>query len=252
MNIKYIFCAVIYLLFVPFIAFADIIPHKAEYVLSYKNSEVPIGGYVLRLENDCQNQQYLFSSQITVNDKTVGNIEIISAYSEKNDHTAFEYQHSFFVNNRNAYNTKGNAKRKRNKTHIVHYNQDKKTKLKLDNDVLFPIQHTKKLLQAFTENKKFYNGVIYDGTESNKIFINALLLGKADFGFSHEQVQNTAYRVVLNQTTSSDQDENASSHFTASFLDSGVMNNMEFSIVNNKLIAKIVKLEILENSLCAK
>ena len=122
---------------------------------------------------------------------------------------------------------------------------------------LFPMSHTLNVMKAMKEGKKFYQAVVFDGSDQDgpveiNAFIGKAIDDSADFKQSKELdaslLKSPAHQLRLAFFPLNDPKESSDYEMTMNFHDNGVISDMYIEYGDFSVTQKLIALEALPNS----
>ncbi len=152
---------------------------------------------------------------------------------------------------------RGSAHRKEDGSGEAVYTRPKDLVFDLPENTFFPMEHTLEVLSKIKEDKKFFNAVIFDGSdEDGPVEINSFIGNKVNAMASLQAssdldatlVNTPAWRVRLAFFPLDDSSETSDYEMALTFHENGVISDMIIEYDDFTISQKLVALEALEDS----
>jgi len=183
----------------PAFAKAKLAPHRAIYDITLERTATAsgivelTGRMVYELTGDaCRGykQTMRFVTRSTNRSGQPSIMDLRSAFWEDGAGTKFRFETDQYRDEKLAESASGDASRNgAGKTVLVKIQQPDKKNFKIEKDVLFPVQHSARLLAAALEGKTIYSSDLYDGSEKGtKVYVTTAILGQRNDGTYNAQL----------------------------------------------------------------
>lgn len=233
--------------------------HKATYEISTK--KVQSGSPIINVTGtmdyswsvDCEGWLSRHKFDLTYEYTENPSVKSVSEFStfERFDTKQFSFISQRKRNGAVSENTRGYAKRNNDGKGEVLFTKPPELSFDLPNNTQFPMQHTLSVLQSIKNNKKFYNAMIFDGSDKDgPVEVNAFI-GKPlkprtqtkGREIDNSLLQSTARTVRLAFFPLKDQSATSSYEMDIVFHENGVISDMMVDYSDFTVRQKLIALE---------